>query len=179
MGFMEKLGATLATKYGVVTSGKHGGCQIALGNAPDKKVEAAYSYEQMIFLMEKEERGRYDIVRDLKCLHVDGTDEYGVNMQILFENDDYSEFTLRFTPEENKVAKILKAIGGGKASGPQTPEQKFHNMIVFFQNTMVKMLPSDIDFFEKYFSDNGVLDDLTKRMIEIYRETFSKQKAEE
>ena len=27
MGFMEKVGATLATKYGVVTNGKHGGCQ--------------------------------------------------------------------------------------------------------------------------------------------------------
>ena len=86
---------------------------------------------------------------------------------------------LRFTPEENKVAKLFKSIGGGKPSGPQTPQQKFHNMIVFFQNTMVKMLPSDIDFFEKYFGDNGVLDDLTVKMIGIYRDTFCKQKSEE
>ena len=178
MGFMEKLGATLATKYGVVTSGKHGGCQIALGNAPDKKVETASTFEQIIFLMDKEERGRYDIAHDLKCLHVDGTDEYGINMQILFQNDDYSEFTLRFTPEENKAVKMLKAFGGGKASGSQTPEQKFHNIIVFFRNTMVRMLPSDIDFFEKYFSDNGVLDELTQRLIDIYRNSWKKAEEE-
>ena len=170
MGFMEKLGATLATKYGVVTTGKHGGCQIAMGNPPNKKVETSYSFEQIIFVMEKEEQGRYNIVDDLKCIHVMGNDDKGVQMQMLFSNDDYCEFTLRFTPPENKVVKLLKSFNGGN-SGPQTAEQKFHNMIVFFRNTFVKMLPSDISFFEQYFSDNGVLDDLTKELIEMYKNT--------
>lgn len=170
MGFMEKLGATLATKYGVVTTGKHGGCQIAMGNPPNKKVETSYSFEQIIFVMEKEEQGRYNIVEDLKCIHVMGNDDKGVQMQMLFSNDDYCEFTLRFTPPENKVVKLLKSFNGGNG-GPQTAEQKFHNMIVFFRNTFVKMLPSDITFFEQYFSDNGVLDDLTKELIEMYKST--------
>ena len=171
MGFMEKLGATLATKYGVVTAGKHGGCQIAMGNPPDKKVEVSYSFDQIIFIMEKEEQGRYNIKNDIKCIHVMGNDDKGVQMQMLFANDDYCEFTLRFTAPENKAVKMLKAFGGGSA-GPQTAEQKFHNMIVFFRNTFVIMLPSDIAFFEKYFSDNGVLDDLTKELIDMYKNTI-------
>lgn len=177
MGFMEKVGATLATKYGVVTTGKHGGCQIALGNAPDKKVSTASTFEQIIFVMEKEEQGRYDIAKDLKCLHVDSNDEQGIHMQILFQNDDYCEFTLRFTPPENTVVKLLKTFGGGK-SGPQTPEQKYHNMIVFFRNTLVRMLPSDVDFFEKYFTDNGVMDELTQRLIDIYRKAWKTEQGE-
>lgn len=168
MGFMEKLGATLSTKYGVVTSGKHGGCQIAMGNPPNKKVDVSYSFDQIIFVMEKEEQGRYDIKTDIKCLHVMGDDEKGVQMQMLFANDDYCEFTLRFTPPENKAVKLLKTFGGGNP-GPQTAEQKFHNMIVFFRNTFAVMLPSDIAFFEQYFGKNDVLDDLTKELIDMYK----------
>ena len=172
MGFMEKLGATLATKYGVVTAGKYAGCQIALGNPPDKKVSVSYSFDQIIFVMEKEEQGRFSIEKDVRCFHVLNDDDQGVHMQLLFENEDYCEFILRFTPAENAVVKTLKAFGGGK-TGPQTPEQKFHNMIVFFRNAFVKMLSSDILFFEKYFGDNGVLDDLTKTLIDKYKEAFA------
>ena len=178
MGFMEKLGATLATKYGVVTSGKHAGCQIAMGNHPDKKVSVAYSFDQLIFVMDKEEQGRYNICEDIKCIHAMEHNDQGVQMQMLLKNDDYCEFTLRFTPPENGAAKVLKVLGGGK-SGPQTPEQKFHNMIIFFRNTFIVMLPSDMAFFEQYFSENGVLDDLTKSMIDKYRETFPEANPEQ
>lgn len=169
MGFMQKVGATLATKYGVVTAGKHEGCQIAMGNPPEKKVQTAYSFEQLIFIMDKEEKGRYNILKDVKCFHVLSDNDQGVQMQLLLENDDYLEFTLAFKAPESTAAKLLKSFSGGK-SGPQTAEQKFHNMIVFFRNTFVKMLRSDIDFFEQYFGNNGVLDDLTQDLINRYRE---------
>ena len=51
MGFMEQVAATLSTKYGVVTSGKFEGCQIALGNPPEQKVATANSFSFITILL--------------------------------------------------------------------------------------------------------------------------------
>lgn len=172
MGFMEKLGATLATKYGVVTDGKHKDCQVAMGNDPQKKVETSYSFSQIIFVEGNEEKGRYDITGLIMAVR--GQNEKGVQLRVYYNQDEYSDIDLQFAAPENVALKLLKTFGGAK-SGPQTPEQKFHNILVFFRNTFACMRSQDIDFFENYFGSNGVLDDLTEKLIKIYRDTAVKK----
>ena len=66
MGFLDnvlkKLGAALATSYGVVSSGEYNGCRIALGNPPKKKVSTAYNFSQMIFIKDDKENYIYLIL---------------------------------------------------------------------------------------------------------------------
>ena len=176
MGFMEQVAATLATKYGVVTSGKFEGCQIAMGNPPEKKVETAYSFSQIIFVEGNEEKGRYEIDKVMMMVH--GNNEKGVQMSLRLEDGTICEFDLLLRQEDKFWVKLLKTFMGQKG-GLNDKEQdqkklKFHNMVVFFDNTFGCMTSKDIDFFEGYFMDNDVLEDLTKKMIEIYRNTKGK-----
>ena len=168
MGFGEKLGATLATKYGVVTSGKYKDCQIALGNPPDQKVTTSYSFSQIIFVDGSEEKGRYDIVKVRMLVH--GKDEKGVKMSFQLEDGEICEFDLLLKQEEKFAVKLLKSfLGGGNKGSANEAEQKFHNVVVFFRTVLAVLVPKDVDFFEEYFRVNGVLDDLTKKLIVVYR----------
>lgn len=177
MGFMEKVAATLATKYGVVTSGKHEGCQIAMGNPPDKKVEASYSFSQIIFVEDNEEKGRYNI--DTLRLTKIGQNDKGIQMRLFFNANEVCEFDLLLRQEDKFWVKLLKTFlgqkGGAQDSAQDQKNLKFHNMVVFFRNTFLIMTKDDIDFFEGYFMDNDVLDDLTKKVIKIYRDTVAKR----
>ncbi len=173
MGFGEKLGAKLATKYGTVTSGKFKGCQIALGNPPDKAVTASYSFSQIIFVDGSDEKGRYNMI-DVRML-VHGKDDKCVKMSVMLEKDEICEFDLLLKQEENFGTKLLKGFlsGGNKGNGNENKE-KFHNMVVFFQNVMPVLIPKDVDFFEEYFQANGVLDDITVKVIAAYRGKMNK-----
>ena len=172
MAFMEKVAATLATKYGVVTSGKYEGCQIAMGNPPDQKVSAAYSFSQIIFVDGNEEKGRYDITKLRMLMH--GNDDKGVQMSVKLPEGDICEFDLLLRKEDNFGVKILKTFlgqkGGVTDSAQDKKKLKFHNMVVFFNNTFAIMTKKEIDFFEGYFMDNDVLEDVTVKLIKIYRD---------
>lgn len=176
MGMMEKVAATLATKYGVVTGGKHEGCQIAMGNPPDAKVQTAYSFSQIIFVDGNEEKGRYDI-KTLRLQKL-GHNDQGVQMRIFFNEKEACQFDLLLRQEDKFWVKLLKTFmgqkGGAQDSAQDQKNLKFHNMVVFFQQTLACMGKSDVDFFEAYFMENDVLDDLTKKMIKIYRDTVNK-----
>ncbi len=178
MGFMEQVAATLATKYGVVTSGKFEGCQIAMGNPPEKKVETASSFSQIIFVEGNEEKGRYDIDKTMMLMH--GHDDKGVKMSLRLPEGDICEFDLLLKQEDKFWVKLLKSFmgqkGGTTASAQEQKDLKFHNMIVFFRQTFAVMGNKEIDFFEAYFAENDVLDDLTKKLIKIYRDTVNKKK---
>lgn len=63
--FLKKLGAKLATHYGVVSSGKFEDAIVALGNPPKAKVTTAYSFSQIIFIKNDEEVARYNIGADV------------------------------------------------------------------------------------------------------------------
>lgn len=178
MAFMEQVAATLATKYGVVTSGKFEGCQIALGNPPEKKVETAGSFSQIIFVDGNEEKGRFDIAKVRIVLL--GNNSTGVQMGIGLPDHDACEFDLLLKQEDKIWVKLLKSLlgqkGGANASAQEQKDLKFHNMIVFFRQTFAVMGNKEIDFFEAYFTENDVLDDLTKKLIKIYRDNVSKAK---
>ena len=177
MGFMEQVAATLATKYGVVTSGKYEGCQIAMGNPPEKKVETAYSFSQIIFVEGNEEKGRYDIAKVRMLMH--GNNDMGVQMSVCLPDNEICEFDLLLRQEDKFWVKIIKTFLGQKG-GLTDKEQdqkklKFHNMVVFFNNTFACMTHKEIDFFEGYFMDNDVLEDVTKKLIKLYREKVKKE----
>ena len=174
MGFMEQVAATLATKYGVVTSGKFEGCQIAMGNPPEKKVEAAYSFSQIIFVEGNEEKGRYAIDKTRMMMH--GHNDKGVQMSCRLEDGTICEFDLLLRQEDKFWVKLLKSFMGSTQNTQNPNELKFHNMVVFFRNTFACMTNKEIDFFEAYFMENDVLDDLTKKLIKIYRDTLNKNK---
>ena len=184
MGFMEKVAATLATKYGVVTSGKYEGCQIAMGNPPEKKVEKAYSFSQIIFVEDNEEKGRFDIDKVRMMMH--GNNETGVQMSLRLEDGTICEFDLLLKPKDKFWMKLVKTFfgqkggikgadkGGADATIQEEKNLRVHNMIVFFQNTILCMTHKEVDFFEAYFMDNDVLDDLTKKLIKLYRENIKR-----
>ncbi len=176
MGFMEQVAATLATKYGVVTSGKFEGCQIAMGNPPEKKVETAGSFSQIIFVDGNEEKGRFDIAKVRIVLL--GSNSTGVQMAIGLPDHEACEFDLLLRQEDKFWVKLIKTFMGQKGGlndkAQDAKELKFHNMVVFFRQTFAVMGAKEIDFFEGYFMDNDVLDDLTKKLIKIYREKVKK-----
>ena len=69
MGFfdnvLKKVGASLATRYGIVSSGKYLNCHIAMGNPPKAKVSTANNFSQIIFLKDKEEVARFNILSEI------------------------------------------------------------------------------------------------------------------
>lgn len=177
MGFMEKAAATLATKYGIVTGGKYEGCQIAMGNPPDKKVTTANTFSQIIFVEGNEEKGRYDILN--VRLAMTGSNDKGVQMAVRFPDGQISQFDLLLRQEDKFGVKILKTFlgqkGGFNDKAQDAQNLKFHNMVVFFQNTHYCMGKKEIDFFEGYFMDNDVLDDLTQKLIRNFRAKLQAQ----
>lgn len=104
MGFfdkiMKKVGATLATRYGVVSGGKYEGCKIAMGNPPTEKVTAANSFSQMIFLKENEEVARLNIAREIidvaytETIQFPETGADGYRCTITFADGDTCQFDL-------------------------------------------------------------------------------------
>ncbi len=98
MGFfdnlMKKVGASLATRYGEISSGKHEGCSIVLGNPPKAKVSTVDFFSQMIFLKENEEVARFNIADDIEdiayieTILFPATGQEGYRCEITFADGD-------------------------------------------------------------------------------------------
>lgn len=101
MGFfddvLKKVGAALATRYGVVSEGKYAGCHIALGNPPKEKVTDAYSFSQVIFLNDKEETARLNILTGIldveytETIQFPATGNNGYRCTVTYINGETSE----------------------------------------------------------------------------------------
>ncbi len=136
---MEKLGATLATKYGNVTEGKHKGNQVALGNDPSNKVTTVDKFTQIIFLDGKETTGRYNIGSEATMLHyVDSTDDI-VTVSLDFADGESCTIELT-TPKDDKfiVALLKKQIGlksntqiNSDGTTEQNNDNKYHHIRTF------------------------------------------------
>lgn len=170
MGFMNKIGAKIATKYGTVTQGRHAACQIALGNPPGKAVETAGVFKQIIFVEGSDEKGRYDIVKDLVGFAVLGHDDRAIQIMLMFTDKQTCEFNLEIRQKDKAVAGMVKGFLGQKTTSNMSPqealEQQYRGVKVFLQNTVLKFPPEDLKFFRNYLSDLGILDNLTGRLIE-------------
>ena len=166
---MEQAAASLATKYGVVSEGKYEGCKIALGNPPDEKVTTANTFSQIIFVDGKEEAGRYNIT-DLRIASL-GETEKGIELVIFFNQDEKSIFTLakKEQSDDSFIVTLLKSFIGPKHTPEQAHADIFHTMVIFFRQTYVIMIGDAVDTFEAYFAKNDVLDELTQKLIALYK----------
>lgn len=98
--FLKKLGAKLATRYGVVSSGEHEGESFVMGNPPKAKVTTANSFSQIIFIKNDEETARFNIGKDIidveysKTIKFPKTGKDGFRCKITFENGDTCDVDL-------------------------------------------------------------------------------------
>ena len=133
MGFMDnimkKVGAFLATRYGVISSGKYAGCDIALGNPPKEKVTTAYSFSQVVFLKGNEETARFNIATDIVDVEYTETIKFpasgndGYRCKITFNDGDTCEIDLHSSPRSQ--------------------------IRIFYNNLSTSMLKETREFFEK------------------------------
>lgn len=129
MGFFDKVlskvGAALATRYGLVVGGQYAGCKIALGNPPTEKVSVANSFSQIIFLHENEEIARYNI-REI------------INIEFLE--------TITFPESGSKGYRCTITLPAG---GTCDVDLYQSTISVFYDNTCTRMLPETIVFFKQ------------------------------
>lgn len=115
--FLKKLGAKLATRYGVVSSGEFKGADMAMGNPPKAKVTIANSFSQIIFIKNDEEAARYDIGKDVIDLEYITTIKFpktgsdGFRCTLTFDGGDTCEVDL-FPSQVRTLYSNLKAIMG-------------------------------------------------------------------
>ncbi|MBE6574283.1 MAG: hypothetical protein E7652_07810 [Ruminococcaceae bacterium] len=132
MGFLDnalkKVGATLATKYGVVSSGKYSGFSITMGNPPKEKVSTAYSFSQMIILDsdKKEEIARLTVAQDI-------------------EDIEYIE-TIKFPSTGNDGYRCKMTFPNGETCNIDLFPSKLR---VLYGNLNEKMRKETREFFEK------------------------------
>ena len=113
--FLKKLGAKLATRYGVVSSGEYDGCSFAMGNPPKAKVTAAYSFSQMIFIKNDEEAARFDIGKEIidveytETIKFPKTGRDGFRCKLTFEKGDTCDVDL-FPSQVRVLYSNLKGI---------------------------------------------------------------------
>ena len=171
MGFMDRVGAKIATKYGVVTSGRHAACQVALGNPPGKAVETAGGFKQIIFVEGASEKGRYDIINDLAGFALLGHDERAFQVMLMFRDKETCEFNLEIRQPDKAVAGLVKGFLGQKTTSNMSPqealEQQYRGVKVFLQNTALKFVPDDLKVFRDHLNELGILDNLTAEIIAV------------
>lgn len=177
MGFMEQAAAKLARKFGTVSAGKHEGCQIAMGNDPSKKVEATYSFSQIIFLQGTEEKGRYNLAGDLIGMAITGVEADGLQIKILFTDGEECDFLLETNQKKvkdmNKLVYLLK-VWMGQAKTNMTAAEAIKDIKIFMQSTMHLLVESSLKDLEEYYKANDALEDLDNKLLAICRKKYQK-----
>lgn len=178
MGFMQKLGATIATKYGTVIEGKHAGCQVALGNDPKAKIETVDAFTQIIFLDGTDEKGRYDIEEYIEKLEVLGETEKGIKTDIFFTDGEHLVFELEWKSQkrDSAVAGIAKAFFGLKSTATATEEQiineSFRPIKVFSNTFCAKFTVDAADSLLRLFEKNNLLSlENARFLLDLYKKT--------
>ena len=162
MGFMEKVGATIATKYGTVIGGKHEGTIVALGNDPGKKVETTDRFTQIIFLEGTEEKGRYDIIESFSSLDISEETDEGLKVVGTFRNGESFTLLLEWKKEDGIAKGLFKTLIGAKkvdATPEELAEKKYRPIKVFTQMFDVLLTRSAIEFLLGFYEKNNVLDE--------------------
>lgn len=173
---MEKVGATIATKYGTVIEGKHEGTIVALGNDPSKKVQATYDFKQIVFLDGTEEKGRYDIEESFKGIKILEETENGLKVLALFNDGEHFTLELEWKKDDNFATGLLKTFLGAKkldATEQEKAESKYRPIKVFMDSFFVKLSPDSAEFLLKFYQKHDILDDIHKnsliKLIQAYQ----------
>lgn len=168
MGFMQKVVATIATKYGVVTEGKYEGAVIALGNDPNGKVEKATQFKQIIFIEGNEEKARFNIDEDIKILSITGETENGLSVVGLFSDDERFALEVKWKKDVPKAVKIASIMGSVFTNGmyiEQSDEEKYHNIKVFMYTVVGKLSPDSLQFLLDFYKQHNILDEANQEIL--------------
>ena len=168
MGFMEKLGATIATKYGTVIEGKHEGTIVALGNDPSKKIEATNKFTQIIFLDGTDEKGRYDIEENFKSIKILGETEIGLKVLGLFKDGESFVLELEWHKDDTFLVGLLKMLMGTKkadATPEEIAEKKYRPIKTFMDTFLTKQTRDTAEFLISFYKKHGILDDISKEIL--------------
>ncbi len=177
MGLMEKVGATIATKYGTVVEGKHEGTIVALGNDPSQKVSATYEFKQIIFLDGTEEKGRYDIAECFKGIKILEETENGLKVLALFEDGEHFTLELEWKKDDNFAIGLLKTFLGAKkadATEKEKAESKYRPIKVFMDSFFSKLSPDSAEFLLKFYQKHDILDEINKQFLTKLIATYQK-----
>lgn len=193
MGFLQKVAAKVATKYGTVSEGEYKGCEVALGNPPDKKIERANSFCQIIFVDGTEEKGRIFLSRnfEIRCMRVCSITDEGVEIQIEYKDFKTTRFTVPVRKEDGTgkmAAKMLlgmKPVIGGDSE--YAIAMKYRRIFVFFLNAMEMFDSLSLRSFYELFEEKNILKDDKSRedfeklikLVEDYEKAVYGMTAEE
>lgn len=176
MGFMEKVGATLATKYGTVVEGKHKGTIVALGNDPSQKSGFTNTFSQIIFLDGTEEKGRYDISENFKMIRIEGETKKGLMVQGLYNDGEKFTLELEWKAEDSVGAGLLKSLIGAKktnATEQEKVENKYRPIKTFMSTFFGKLSPDSAKFLLDFYRKHDILSDLDEeflnKLIDAYK----------
>ena len=176
MGFMEKVGATLATKYGTVVEGKHKGTIVALGNDPSKKVELTNSFSQIIFLDGTEEKGRYNIADSFKIIRIEKETQKGLMVKGLFTDGEEFTLELEWKAEDSVGTGLLKSLIGAKktnATEQEKAENKYRPIKTFMSTFFSKLSPDSAKFLLDFYRKRDILSDIDEeflnKLIDAYK----------
>lgn len=168
MGFMEKVGATIATKYGTVIEGKHEGTVVALGNDPTKKVQTTNEFKQIIFLDGTEEKGRYDIDESISGIKILGETENGLKVVARFNNGEHFTLELEWKKEDNFAVGLLKTLLGAKkadATDKEKAESKYRPIKTFMHSFFSKLTSDSAEFLLNFYQKYDILDDINRKFL--------------
>ena len=179
MGFMEKVGATLATKYGTVTDGIYKGTQVALGNEPNKKVEFTDKFTQILFLDGTDEKGRHDIEKDIMGVSIVSESENGLSVEVLFHNNEHLTFILEWKKDDTFAKGLVKQFLGAKKvnqTEQEINENKYHPIKTFVFSVWPKLTSDSVDFLQNFYQNHSILDKNSIKMFDSLKEFHEKIK---
>ena len=177
MGFMEKVGAKIATKYGTVTEGVYKGTQVALGNEPNKKVEFTDRFEQIIFVDGTEEKGRHNINDEIVGVLINSQSVNGLDVAVMFRDEQKFMFVLEWKKEDGFGKDLLKQFLGAKKTNQtekEKNEDKYHHIKTFVLSVFTKLTPDSVDFLENFYQRHDIMDEISEKMFSLLKERFGK-----
>ena len=177
IGFMEKVGAKIATKYGTVTEGVYKGTQVALGNDPNKKVEFADRFEQIIFVDGTEEKGRHNINDEIVGVLINSQSVNGLDVAVMFRDEQKFMFVLEWKKEDGFGKDLLKQFLGAKKTNQtekEKNEDKYHHIKTFVLSVFTKLTPDSVDFLEDFYQRHDIMDEISEKMFSLLKERFGK-----
>lgn len=183
MGFKEKVFETLVAKYGTVTDGIYKGTQVVLADDPNKKKglqsTATLKFDQIAFYDGPDEKGRHDIDKDIKSVSIASASENGLNVIVLFHNDEHSSFVLEWEQEDNSVKGIFKQFLTGKLNQSEDAkrESKYRNIKVFVRSVYTKLSLDSVNFLQSFYREKNIMDDLSKKLFDTLKKIYNKRES--
>lgn len=173
MGIMENIGATIATKYGTVTEGKHAGTVVALGNDPLTKAGFTHTFSQIIFLDGTVEKGRYNINESFTGVKIIEETAKGYKILGVFKDDEHFILELELKKDDTMAVGLIKTFLGTKKDKPEDKaENKYRPLKVFTLSFIDKLSPDTAEFLIALYEKNGILDELNNKLLNKRIEQF-------